>query len=120
MILKAVVGALAVLVLGAAPVAADPNNSNTLQRTLECDNGRTVDAVFAGENGSNFNVTVDQSVFLYKMLSVDRPPTGPGGDDTVDVRGLQGLEGRDLVTCGYVTPSGNHVTAVGFFTPLSP
>ena len=85
MILKAVVGALAVLVLGAAPVAADPNNSNTLQRTLECDNGRTVDAVFAGENGSNFNVTVDQSVFIYKMLSVDRPPTGTGGDDTVDV-----------------------------------
>jgi len=117
MMLKAVVTTAAVLILVAPPVAADPGNSNALQRTLDCDNDRVVTAVFAGENGSNFNVTVDQSVFIYKTLIVDRPPTGTGGNDTVDVRGMQGLEGHNLVTCQYVTPSGNHVTAIGFFTP---
>ena len=70
-----VVGSLVI----AAPAVADPDNTNTLTRTLACDNGRTVDAVFAGENGSNFNVTVDESVFIYSQLIVDRLPLGPGG-----------------------------------------
>jgi hypothetical protein len=122
MLAKSLIGAVAVLMIAVLPAAADPDNSNTLTRTLQCDNGRTVDAVFAGEAGSNFNVTVDESVFVYKSLVVDRPPIGPGGNDTVDVRGLQGLSvsEHELVTCEYVTPSGNHVTAIGFFTPLGP
>lgn len=117
MMLRAAVAVGAALILGAAPAAADPDNSNTLERTLNCDNGEVVHTAFAGESGSNFNVTTDERVFVYKTLIVDRPPTGPGGNDTVDIRGTQGLEGHDLVTCHYVTPSGNHVTVIGFFTP---
>ena len=103
----------------AAPAVADPANKNTLTRTLACDNGRIVDAVFAGENGSNFNVTVDQSVFIYSQLIVDRLPLGPGGNDETTTRGLQGQKADSLVTCEYTTPSGNDVTAIGFFTPRS-
>ena len=48
-----------------APVAvADPdpeNNKQALLRTLQCDNGQTLDATFAGLEGSNFNVTIDRS-----------------------------------------------------------
>ena len=101
----------------AAPVHADPDNKNTLSRTLTCDDGRTVVAVFAGENGSNFNVTADESVFVYSQIDIDRPPLGPGGDDEVTTRGLQGQDPDSLVTCEYTTPSGTHVTVIGFFTP---
>jgi hypothetical protein len=69
------------LLLIAAPAVADPgsNNPNTVTRTLACDNGRTVATTFAGENGSNFNVSIDQSVFIYKRIVIDRLPLGPGG-----------------------------------------
>jgi hypothetical protein len=101
----------------AAPAHADPDNKNTLTRTLTCDNGRTVQAVFAGENGSNFNVTVDQSVLIYSQIIIDRLPLGPGGADETTTRGLQGQDPDSLVTCTYSTPSGSHVTVIGFFTP---
>ena len=101
----------------AAPVHADPDNKNTLSRTLTCDDGRTVTAVFAGENGSNFNVTTDESVLLYSQIIIDRPPLGAGGNDETTTRGLQGQDPASLVTCTYTTPSGNHVTVIGFFTP---
>jgi len=107
------------LLLIAAPAVADPgsNNPNTLTRTLACDNGRTVSATFAGEAGSNFNVSIDQSVFIYKRIVIDRPPLGPGGDDETDDRGIDAFDPSSLVTCTYTTPSGNFVTVVGFFTP---
>lgn len=108
-----VVGCLAT----AAPAGADPDNKNTLTRTLSCDDGSTVTAVFAGENGSNFNVTVDQSVFLYSQIVIDRLPLGTGGNDETITRGLQGQDAGSLVTCTYTTPSGSHVTVIGFFTP---
>lgn len=117
MLRKALVAAAVLVVATAAPVAADPDNDNTLTRTLVCDDGSTVTTVFAGESGSNFNATDGQSVFVYKRLVVDRLPYGPSDNDTDDVRGLQGLDGQDLVTCGYVTPSDNRVTVIGFFTP---
>lgn len=101
----------------AAPASADPINANTVTRTLECDNGRTVETVFAGENGSNFNATTDQSVFIYSQIIIDRLPLGVGGDDETTTRGLQGQDQGSLVTCDYTTPSGNHVTVIGFFTP---
>jgi hypothetical protein len=107
-----------VLVLSASAVA-DPgsNNPNALTRTLACDNGRTVAATFAGEAGSNFNVSVDQSVFIYKRIVIDRPPLGTGGNDETDERGIHAFDPASLVTCTYTTPSGNFVTVVGFFTP---
>jgi hypothetical protein len=98
---------------------ADPgtNNPNTLTRTLACDNGRTVVATFAGEAGSNFNVAIDESVFIYQRIVIDRPPLGSGGDDETDDRGIGGFDPASLVTCTYTTPSGNFVTVIGFFTP---
>jgi hypothetical protein len=114
------IGLLAgVLLVIASPALADPggSNPNALTRTLACDNGRTVVATFAGESGSNFNVSVDQSVFIYKRIVIDRPPLGPGGDDETDDRGIHAFAPNSLVTCTYTTPSGNFVTVVGFFTP---
>ena len=115
-----IIGLLAcgLLVLSSSAVA-DPgsNNPNTLTRTLACDNGRTVEATFAGESGSNFNVSIDQSVFIYQRIVIDRPPLGPGGDDETDDRGVGGFNPASLVTCTYTTPSGNFVTVIGFFTP---
>jgi len=100
----------------AAPAAGDPGakNPNTQTRTLVCDNGLTVDATFAGALGSNFNVTIDQSVFVYKSISVFRPLTG---ETEVDERGIQGFAAEALTTCRYTSPSGAQVTAIGFFTP---
>lgn len=103
----------------AAPANADPDNKNTLIRELACDNGRTVEAVFAGENGSNFNITDDETVFLYNQIIIDRLPLGEGGNDETTTRGLKGQDPDSLVTCTYTTPSGNFVTVVGFFTPRS-
>ena len=116
---RSCIGLVAGLLLIAAPAVADPgdNNPNTLTRTLTCDNGRTVDATFAGDAGSNFNVSIDESVFIYKRIVIDRPPLGPGGDDETDDRGIHAFDPSSLVTCTYTTPSGNFVTVIGFFTP---
>ena len=104
----------------APAAAADPDpekNKQALLRTLQCDNGQTLDATFAGLEGSNFNVSIDQRVFVYKWIHIDRPPVGEEGpNDDLNVRGLQGFDEEDLVTCRYTTPSGNSVTAIGFFT----
>ena len=120
MLLRSCVGLIAGgLLLVAAPAVADPgsNNPNTVTRTLACDNGRTVAATFAGENGSNFNVSIDESVFIYKRIVFDRLPLGPSANDETDDRGIQAFDPSSLVTCTYTTPSGTHVTAIGFFTP---
>jgi hypothetical protein len=108
------------LAIGAPPAIADPDpgvNKNALVRTLECDNGETIVASFAGLEGSNFNVTTDERVFVYKWIHIDRPPVGvEGSNDDLNVRGLQGVSADRLVTCGYVTGSGNVVEAIGIFT----
>ena len=116
-------GLLSSLAICAAPAAADPDpqtNKNALVRTLHCDNGQTVVASFAGLEGSNFNVTTDESVFVYKWIHIDRPPVGvEGPNDDLNVRGLQGVPEERLVTCRYTTGSGNVVEAIGFFTGSS-
>jgi len=108
------------LALGAPPAIADPDpatNQNALVRTLECDNGETIVASFAGLEGSNFNVTTDERVFVYKWIHIDRPPVGiEGPNDDLNVRGLQGVSDVRLVTCRYTTGSGNVVEAIGIFT----
>lgn len=74
-------GLVSWLAVGASPAIADPdpeNNKNALVRTLECDDGQTVVASFAGLEGSNFNVTTDERVFVYKWIQIDRPPVGVG------------------------------------------
>ena len=113
--------ALALVAIGAPVASADPgeNNPNTLTRVFtSCTDGAgPLEVVFAGEAGSNFLVTDDQSVFVYKRIVIDRPPLGPGGDDEINERGVQGFAPAALTTCEYVTPSGNRVTVTGFFTP---
>lgn len=122
MSLRSIAVAAVAACLGAAatPSLADPdpdNNNNALVRTLDCDNGETVVASFAGLEGSNFNVTTDERVFVYKWIHIDRPPVGVDGpNDDLNERGVQGIDPDRLVTCGYVTGSGNVVEAVGFFT----
>jgi hypothetical protein len=107
-------------VTGVPPAGADPdpeNNKQALVRTLQCDNGQTIVASFAGLEGSNFNVTTDERVFVYKWIHIDRPPVGvEGPNDDLNVRGLQGVPDERLVTCRYTTGSGNVVEAIGFFT----
>lgn len=106
--------------LGTPVALADPdpqNNKNALVRTLQCDNGQTIVASFAGLEGSNFNVTTDERVFVYKWIHIDRPPVGvEGPNDDLNERGVQGVAAERLVTCRYTTGSGNVVEAVGFFT----
>lgn len=108
------------LAIGVPPAIGDPDptvNKNALVRTLVCDNGQTIVASFAGLEGSNFNVTTDQRVFVYKWIHIDRPPVGVDGpNDDLNVRGLQGVSADRLVTCRYVTGSGNVVEAIGIFT----
>jgi hypothetical protein len=114
--------ALGVLAVAVPATSADPgpNNKNAVFRTfMNCTNGaNNLVVVFAGDNGSNFNVTSNQSVFVYKRIVIDRPPLGPGGDDEVTERGIQAFDPASLTTCEYTSPSsGNHVTVTGFFTP---
>ena len=113
-------GLVTTFAIGAPPAIADPdpeNNQQALVRTLQCDNGEQIVASFAGEEGSNFNVTTDQRVFVYKWIHIDRPPVGvEGPNDDLNVRGLQGVPEERLVTCRYVTASGNVVEAIGIFT----
>jgi len=105
----------------ASTANADPgeNNPNTATRVfMNCTNGAPpLEVVFVGLEGVNFNVTVNQSVFVFKTITIDRVPLGPGGNDEVDDRGIQGFDQQSLTTCEYFTPSGNHVTVTGFFTP---
>ena len=105
--------ALAASVLAVPVASADPgpNNPNTLTRTLSCGNGRTVDATFAGLEGVNFNVSIDQSVFVFKTITIVRPT----GAVEVDDRGIEGFDPASLTTCTYTTPSGSFVTVIGFF-----
>lgn len=106
--------------LGAPAALADPdpqNNKQALVRTLQCDDGQTIVASFAGLEGSNFNVTTDERVFVYKWIHIDRPPVGiEGANDDLNERGIQGVAAERLVTCRYTTGSGNVVEAIGFFT----
>jgi hypothetical protein len=112
-------GLLSTFAVGASPALADPdpaNNPNALVRTLQCDNGETIVASFAGLEGSNFNVTTDERVFVYKWIHIDRPPVGVDGpNDDLNVRG-QSVSAERLVTCHYTTASGNVVEAIGLFT----
>jgi hypothetical protein len=107
------IAALAASLLAAAPAAfADPNpanNKNAVSRDLVCPNGQTFVATFAGLEGSDFNISINQSVFVYKYISID---------GVITSRGVQGTRTNSdpLVSCSYTTPSLKFVVAVGFFT----
>jgi hypothetical protein len=119
--LRLVLLALAVGVIATPAAIADPgeNNPNATTRVfMNCTNGADqLEVVFVGLEGVNFNVTTDQSVFVFKTITIDRLPLGPSPNDEVDDRGIQGFAGQSLTTCEYVTPSCSQVTVTGFFTP---
>jgi hypothetical protein len=104
----------ALLVIAAAPAAADPANKKTLHITLDCGAAGTVDAVFELSSSDSFHVVSVSSNFLWKTLAF-ATPTGETGE--ID-RGIQGGGHKNLVSCTYTGPaSGNSYTATGFFTP---
>jgi hypothetical protein len=106
---------LGLAAVGAPVASADPpaTNPNAQTRTLDCDNGEQVVATFAGD-GSNYNVIIDERVFIYKRQLV----TSPAGEVVfVGERGIQGFDEGSLVTCSYTNPAGFNIAVTGFFTP---
>jgi hypothetical protein len=109
----ALIAALTLMGIAAAPATADPANKNTLHFTLTCPNG-SVDAVFELSSSDSFHIVQFSSNFLWKSLDFVTP-TGETGRIE---RGIQGGGHSSLVTCTYIgAVSGNHYTVTGFFTP---
>jgi len=110
----AVLAAITLLGIAAAPAAADPANKNTLSFKLTCPNGMTVDAVFELSSSDSFHIVQFSSNFLWKSLDYVTPDGQSGRIE----RGIEGDGHKDLVTCTYTgAVSGNHYTVTGFFTP---
>jgi hypothetical protein len=108
----ALIAALTLMGIAAAPAGADPANKKTLSFKLTCPNG-TVDAVFELSSSDSFHIVQFSSNFLWKSLDYVTPDGQSGRIE----RGING-GGHDLVTCTYTgAVSGNHYTATGFFTP---
>lgn len=112
MIVVALVGVFAGLMVPAGVASAAPNNHNTLRFVLDCGNGGSVEVVFQPSSADSFHVVGTTSNFLWKSLDYVTPDGQTGRIE----RGVKG-GGHDLVTCTYTgAVSGNHYTATGFFT----
>ena len=111
--LAPIVLALAALAVAAPASSADPPDTNknvNVRNFTSCDNGETnVEVVFVGIFGSNFNVTSDQRVFVFKTYAEGSPP------EVQIERGINGGGHEPLTTCTY-TFSGVLATVTGFFT----
>jgi hypothetical protein len=92
--------ALAALALVlAAPAAADPDNSNSVEVTINCP-GQTLTGVTIEHNDAVvFQVKGEQFVAITQDISYVDPDTG----ETVYVRTNPG-QGHDLATCTYMYP----------------
>src|SRR4051794_34193746 len=113
MIVVALVGVFAGLMVPVEVASAAPNNHNTLRFVLDCGNGGSVEVVFQPSSADSFHVVGTTSNFLWKSLDYVTPDGQTGRIE----RGVRG-GGHDLVTCTYTgAVSGNHYTATGFFTP---
>jgi hypothetical protein len=109
----ALIAALTLMGIAAAPAAADPANKNTLSFTLTCPNG-SVTAVFELSSSDSFHIVQFSSNFLWKSLDYVTPDGQSGRIE----RGINGGGHSELVTCTYIgAVSGNHYTVTGFFTP---
>jgi hypothetical protein len=103
------VATLAVTAL-AGPVAAQPDNSQTLHFVLACDDGNVWDASFNG-GPSAFHLDGGR-LFVWKELSFVTP-TGESGSLS---RGSNGFAAEPTVTCEYIgAESGNEYIVTGFY-----
>ena len=101
-------GALAVAL--ATPVAAAPDNGQTLHFELTCDDGNVYEASF---NGGPAAFHLDTGgLYIWKEIRF----VTPTGESGVLTRGLQGFAAAPTVTCAYIGAiSGNSYTVVGFY-----
>src|SRR4029078_6188942 len=100
--------------LARGPVAAAPDNDNTLHFVLTCDDGHVWDASFNG-GPSAFHLDGD-GLFIWKTIAFVPPP----GESGVIDHGLRGFSGAPIVTCTYTgAVSGNSYTGSGFL-PFDP
>jgi hypothetical protein len=86
-----------------APATADPKDPDQV-RTMECDNGRTVEAVIHRSNTKTLHVTTTTENFVIKRIERD-------GQVLFVVPGFTEV---NLVTCETVEFD---LTVIGFFTP---
>jgi len=98
------------LSLASGPVAAAPDNNNTLHFVLTCDDGHVWDASFNG-GPSAFHLDGD-GLFIWKQIAF----VTPTGESGVIDHGLRGFSGAPIVTCTYTgAVSGNSYTVSGFY-----
>lgn len=100
-------GALAAL---AGPVAAAPDNDQTLHFELTCDDGNVYQASF---NGGPTAFHLDTGgLYIWKLIEF----VTPDGESGSLPRGIQGFAAAPTVTCTYIgAVSGNHYTVTGFY-----
>ncbi|MGH2401642.1 MAG: hypothetical protein ACRDE6_02930 [Candidatus Limnocylindria bacterium] len=108
--LRAVLLAAAAATLIAAPASAAPDNDQTLQFELTCDDGNVFDASFNGRP-SAFHLDTG-GLYIWKQIWF----VTPSGEEGTLLRGSQGFAAEDLVTCTYIgAESGNDYTVAGFY-----
>ena len=96
--------------LVAGPVAAAPDNGQTLHFELTCDDGNVYQASF---NGGPAAFHLDTGgLYIWKEIQF----VTPGGESGVLTHGLQGFAATPTVTCTYTgAVSGNAYTVIGFY-----
>ena len=92
-----VLAALALAV--AAPAAADPDNGNSVEVTINCPGRSLTGVTIEHNNAVVFQVRGEHFVAITQEISYVDPDTG----ETVYVRTNSG-QGHDLVTCTYMYP----------------
>jgi hypothetical protein len=108
----ALAGVLAVAL--AAPVAAHPDNSQTLHFTLTCDDGAVYEASFNG-GPSAFHLDTG-GLYIWKQIWY----VTPDGQSGTLLHGSQGFNADPIVTCTYIgAVSGNDYTVIGFYPPAN-
>ena len=96
--------------LAASPVAAAPDNDNTLHFDLTCDDDNVYQASFNG-GPSAFHLDTG-GLYIWKQIWY----VTPLGESGTLTRGSQGFADEELVTCTYIgAASGNDYTVVGFY-----
>ena len=107
---RATILAAVLAVAAVAPVAAAPDNGQTLHFELTCDDGNVYQASF---NGGPAAFHLDTGgLYIWKEIQF----VTPTGESGVLTHGLQGFAASPTVTCTYTgAVSGNAYTVIGFY-----